>query len=109
MGEGAQAGNSRIEGLCRSLEGIQAYVIHNGVILKYFKYMDNIINWDFKKSLFILEMELQLVHETEFGETSQEDIAKVRSEQVQTMAVAEEGLGKGNWIHNIYSMENGKQ
>lgn len=39
-----------------------------------------------------MEIELYVVHETEFGETSQENIGRVISEKVQTMAVAE-GFG----------------
>lgn len=53
--------------------------------------MSNTINWDFKK-ISVLDIELYVVHETEFGETSQENIGRVISENVQTMAIAE-GFG----------------
>lgn len=34
-------------------------------------------------------MKLHVVHEAEFGDTSQENFPRVRSDEVQTLAVAE--------------------
>ena len=40
-----------------------------------------------------------VVYKIGFGETNQKDIARVRADKVQTMAISERLWGERHWIH----------
>lgn len=51
-------------------------------------------------------MELYAVHEIGFAETSQENVARVRLDKVQTCQCLKD-LEEGNRIHRIFKVKNG--
>lgn len=51
-------------------------------------------------------MELYAVREIGFGETSQENVARVRLDKVQTHQCLKD-LEEGNQIHKIFRVKNG--
>lgn len=104
--EGEQAGNSREKAFVGLMKEFRFYAIHNEAILQDFKSMNNMIKLEFLRSLLVLEMKLHVVHETGFDETSQEKIARVRADKIQTMVVSK-GLGEGNEIQRYIGWRMG--
>ena len=78
IGDGEQAGTAEEKVFVVSWKYL-GYTIHNGNILKDIQCINNMINWDLKT--LVLAIELYVVHETGFGETRHESIARVRSER----------------------------